>query len=93
MAQEQKPAFNVGDVVQIVDTPYMACPFSWVDGMDEFCVRYVQIVSVIWSCVQSCYCYHIDADNGRFAWCENCFVADADLEESGCDVDILFHIK
>ena len=33
--------FFVGDKVRVVDTPYMDCPFTWIDDMTNMCGKVV----------------------------------------------------
>ena len=54
------PKYKVGDVVQIVPTPYKDCPFSWADDMDEWCGRTVVITDCRYSGAYSAYLYYIE---------------------------------
>lgn len=89
MTQEPKPRFQVGDVVRIVDTPYNDCPFSWVEGMDDYCGWEVTIEDVFWVERHKTHGYLLDCDDGCCTWCENCFVREADIEESDSDISVL----
>lgn len=79
------PKYKVGDVVQIVPTPYKDCPFNWTDDMDEWCGKTVVITDCRYSGAYSAYLYRIEPaqceyDRGfnpfrmTWSWCENCFV-------------------
>lgn len=65
--------FNIGDEVVVVDHPNYDCPFSWVEKMDQYCGKEVHIVGKKWNPEYQTFRYEIDADNGRFYWCGDCF--------------------
>lgn len=81
-----KPKFQKGDIVVVACEPYDDCPFGWAAlEMDEYCGVETTITDVRWSSFAGAYGYSIAADNGEFTWCENCFSAEPDIEESDCD--------
>lgn len=65
--------WSVGDVVRIVDAPYMECPFAWVDTMDKYCSMEAKICKKRLSEQYNTYQYIIDIDDGDHYWCGNCF--------------------
>ena len=90
-----KPKFQKGDIVRIVDIPYLECPFGWVDDMDEYCGIETTIADVVWGYSHNTYGYRIRSDTSarKYTWCENCFVVEADLEESDESFDAILQIK
>ena len=99
------PKYKVGDVVQVVPTPYKDCPFNWADDMDEWCGRTVVITDCRYSDAYSAYLYHIELHQSEsergflptvsrpWSWCENCFVpigADTTSEDfEVSEIDVL----
>lgn len=90
MTREPMPKFQVGDVVRIVDTPYMECPFTWVDEMTEYCGKEATITDVFWTERHKTHGYTLDIEDCYCTWCENCFVQEADIEESDSDMSVIF---
>lgn len=83
--------FCVGDMIKIVDAPYMKCAYSWIRSMDKYCGREAVIIKASFDAIRNCYRYHIDADNGAHAWCKGCFEQVLpDIEESALDICALF---
>lgn len=70
--EEGYPTFQPGVTVQIVSTPYEACPFTWVHDMDDWCGHFVTIRSVSYSDTFRQYRYSIKEIPG-FIWCVDCF--------------------
>ena len=66
---EQK--FHVGGIVRVVDSP-VDCVFKWVSGMNEFCGREAEIVSIDWNYMRDTWAIRLDVDSERFLWDENC---------------------
>lgn len=89
----QRPSRLVkGDLVRIVSTPYMACPFTWIGGMTQYCGKPARIHSVMWSERYKSHYYRIDTDDGRHMWCQNCFETideEKEIAESSYDLDVL----
>lgn len=89
----REPIYKVGDVVQIVDKPYLKCPCTWVRTMDKYCGRIATITEVVlelpWGTAKE-EAYRIDVDSRKHAWCANCFIFEPDLEESVIDPSVLF---
>lgn len=84
------PEFQVGEVVRVVDEPYKDCPFSWVNNMDEWCGRRVEILDRHWSSWYDCYAYEIERE---YCWsfCGNCFVrdsTDSGSEDEDSELDV-----
>lgn len=89
--KDNKQEFCVGEIVKVVDVPYMDCKFSWVRSMNRYCGRDVVIENAEWDKFNRCYRYIIDADNGVHAWCNGCFEQVLpDIEESALDICALF---
>lgn len=97
--EQEAQAFEVGDIVVVVEEPYEDCPFSWVAGMTELCGKEVRIADVTrdhW--LPSSYIgYRIEAVDGTkistCVWCKDCFYPLADREpikESDMDISVLF---
>lgn len=86
------PKYKKGDVVQVVDEPYVDCPFEWIGEMDECCGRVATITGVSWNEWHKDWGYSIDIDDYLCTWCENCFVAFTDIEESDVDINTLFQV-
>lgn len=83
--------YQVGDVVQVVDEPYDACPFKWIDDMDEYCGHVAVITRVRWNEALDTWAYYLDISKGMsYQWCENCFADVPELEESEEDASVLF---
>lgn len=72
--------FGVGDIVTVVDEPYLDCPFIWGDSMDKYLGVSAVIVSKDWSEGKKEYRYNIDVDGGKHIWCGNCFRAESDFD-------------
>jgi hypothetical protein len=88
--REPQSKYKVGDTVRILDSPYMECPFTWVEEMTDFCGQEARIVDVSWIEHLGAYGYLIDIDELCCTWCENCFVMEPDLQESEFNPSILF---
>lgn len=65
--------FFVGDKVRVVDTPYMDCPFTWVDQMTEMCGKVVTITRKEADNSKGTPYYKIH-ESPQWNWCGNCFV-------------------
>lgn len=90
MDGEYESKYNIGDVVKVVDVPYMDCPFSWADEMTEYCGQELTIVEVRWISHRKTYGYTLDGVFD-FVWCEGCFEScSTEIEESDADLSILF---
>ena len=90
MGREIQSKYKVGDTVRILDSPYMECPFTWIEEMTDFCGQEARIVNVSWIEHFGAYGYLIDIDECGCTWCENCFVVEPDLQESEFNPSILF---
>ena len=75
--------YHVGDVVQVVPTPYEDCPFNWTASMDKWLGRVVVITNCYHSAGYNADVYHIEpvpceSNQGftpfsqTWSWCENC---------------------
>ena len=82
--------FNEGDIVKVVERPYLDCPCGWADEMDDYCGMLVTITGASINS-RGEQRYYIEEDDGEFVWCENCFeyVDIADIVESDADICIL----
>lgn len=82
--ERQVSRYKKGDIVRIVDAPYMECPFTWVEEMNEFCGQEATIISVFWVDRHNTYGYELEfeTDDNYCTWCENCFSVEPDLVES-----------
>lgn len=81
--------FHVGDTAYVVSTPYLDCPYGWVDGMNRYCGREVKIDGAIYAKARKMWAYTIRG--AQWNWCENCFERPApDIEESDEDISTLF---
>ena len=90
--------YHVGDVVQVVPTPYEDCPFNWTASMDKWLGRVVVITNCYHSAGYNADVYHIEpvpceSNQGftpfsqTWSWCENCFVpVGADTTEEDFEV-------
>lgn len=93
MTKDPQPKYKIGDTVRISDTPYMECPFIWVEEMTEFCGQEATIVDVYWAERHKAHGYILEfgSDECYCAWCENCFgVVEPDLVESDIHLSVLF---
>lgn len=72
------PAYQVGDVVRVVDTPYWECLFTWAGHMDRYCgCEYtVREVCYSWNKQTYKYCLEGNGDNtlDNILWCSGCLV-------------------
>lgn len=90
------PAYQVGDVVRVVDTPYLECPFTWIPYMDKYCGCECTVRGVEYSWVKRTYKYHLeqDADDiiGGITWCSGCLtpVVEEFSEPSPSELDARF---
>lgn len=76
--------FNIGDVVTVVNKPYLDCPFGWMDDMTYMCGKTVTIIGKEYMERTKTYAYRIKEYN--YAWCGNCFISiEGDIES---DVEI-----
>lgn len=64
--------FFVGDEVRVVDTPYMDCPFSWIDDMTKMCGKVATITRKQMDTGKGTYFYNIRGS--QWNWCGNCFM-------------------
>lgn len=90
--ERREPRFKVGDHVRIVDEPYYDCAHGWDTNMSKYCGRDAIVIGVWESEYPGNDDYTLDVDDGYFAWCENCFVQEPeiDIEESDKGLDFLF---
>lgn len=89
------PAYQVGDVVRVVDTPYRECPFTWASYMDHYCGCEYTVRSVDYSWYRKTYKYTLEKDGGHvinIAWCSGCLtpVVDEFSEPSPSELDAWF---
>lgn len=90
MGRKRNPVYCIGDAVRVVDKPYVDCPFSWVDAMDDFCGREAKVLDTIWFESHERYGYIIDIDDGEHTWCAKCLDGvHPDIEESDANISIL----
>lgn len=86
--KEGSPTYHVGDIVRVVDKPYMRCPFEWINWMDKYCGREVKILKAYWNDRYKTYVYKIGTVDGVersvCAFCVNCFVAEPEEPEQEC---------
>lgn len=87
MRKKEAPEFFVGDMVRVVDVPYRDCPLSWVDSMDRYCGKIMEIVRKNYNTQRACYAYRIDADKELYMWCGNCFVPMVTTPDSSTRTD------
>lgn len=80
--------YNVGDTVRIRETPPENRYDAWVffaEDMDQYCNRTAIIVDKHIHDRGSM--YHLDIDDGLFAWCDECFVSDYVEESPDVEID------
>lgn len=76
------PAYQAGDVVRVVDTPYLECPFTWVSFMDKYCGCECTVRWAEYSWIHHTYKYCLEQDgddviNG-IIWCSGCLTPAAE---------------
>lgn len=90
--ERPEPKYHVGDIVTI--TEFTDCPFGWDDwGMDDYVDERTTIRDIFWDEHYKTYGYYVDADDGEYVWCENCFEfpgINEEIEESDADISVLF---
>lgn len=90
------PAYQVGDVVRVVDTPYLECPFTWVGHMDQYCGCECTVREVGYSWLNKTYkyCLERNGDNilSHIKWCSGCLtpVVEEFSEPSPSELDARF---
>lgn len=92
MEREPQSKYKVGDTVRILDSPYMECPFTWVEEMTAFCGQEATVVDVVWVDRNNAHGYSLEfeSDYCYCTWCENCFGIEPDLVESDIHPSVLF---
>lgn len=72
------PAYQVGDVVRVVDTPYLECPFTWVSYMNKYCGCECTVRGVDYSWTHKTYKYRLEQGGDDIIkdilWCSGCLV-------------------
>ena len=64
--------YFVGDMV-VIKTGDVSCAFNWIPHMNQYKGMRTRIVSTRLAHSGRDWRYEIEADDGRFGWCENCF--------------------